>query len=327
MAQLDELAAEVRRRATRVASGEWLIERDGVTIQASHQKDPRYPRLRIWFPYGREQPIAMAKATQGAAPYREGTDLRPVYAIRPLAIVLRAETEYERDGKQKGVDREFQTGDARFDESVYVDTSTEDAVLARLLEPAPVRAAIGELVSLECLLTVDDEDGNVIAVWSEAPKSLVEANDQASVYAVRAIGAMLTLARDLPVVASSGAVRRDRVETWTKRGLVVALVLSFLSVFFVIPGLAPHACIDHERFRAGLRWTWRCTGSPVAGGFLGVVLGAIAARSVTHAVSPKLSGRSDSSSRVFAAGMIAFLVTANLAMIVGALVGWRLWGE
>ncbi len=56
-------------------------------------------------------------------------------------LELRKEDDADRTGKRRGINRELQTGDAPFDEAVYVDSDASDDDVLRVLASARVRGA------------------------------------------------------------------------------------------------------------------------------------------------------------------------------------------
>ncbi len=94
--------------------------------------------------------LTVAKATpsgsgalsgEGANPFRERPGAPEVLDfVRP--ILLRKETKHDRVGKALLVNREAQTGDPTFDDTVYVETDAPDSLVERLLGDAEVRAHV-----------------------------------------------------------------------------------------------------------------------------------------------------------------------------------------
>ncbi len=72
-----------------------------------------------------------------------GYDVEVPIAHTPY-IVLRVETDTDRKGKGRGINREVQTGDTAFDLGVYIETDEGDRGVLRVLVPE-VRAAMLEL--------------------------------------------------------------------------------------------------------------------------------------------------------------------------------------
>lgn len=71
-----------------------------------------------------------------------------VVATRPLDIVLRREDDEDRESKLRGINVEWQTGDASFDASVYVSAPNHDAAVYSAVINSDVRAAIKTLFAL-----------------------------------------------------------------------------------------------------------------------------------------------------------------------------------
>lgn len=81
-----------------------------------------------------------------------------------MRITLRRETSEEVDAKQRGISREFQSGDAAFDRDVYVDTATDDEVLRYVLVSPALRASVLALLDEGVrAVELDDVKGEINA--------------------------------------------------------------------------------------------------------------------------------------------------------------------
>lgn len=108
-----------------------------------------------------------------------------------LPIEVRIETSIDRLGKRLRINREVQTGDAVFDEAVYVESDAPDADVRRVLGDADVRRRIvGMLERGFQAVTIDERRGRVVAVRDPEGAAL-------DVEAVREV------CRDLASMASS----------------------------------------------------------------------------------------------------------------------------
>lgn len=67
--------------------------------------------------------------------------------IAPYTILMRHEGGLDRAGKNMGVNREVQLGDAAFDKDVYIETDGQDDDVQRILRSAGVREAVREIVT------------------------------------------------------------------------------------------------------------------------------------------------------------------------------------
>jgi hypothetical protein len=73
------------------------------------------------------------------------------------AIRLDPETGIDRRGKQLGLNREVQTGDAAFDREVYIRTEASDALVARILADEAVRARLRQIVGPGRAVVIEGE--------------------------------------------------------------------------------------------------------------------------------------------------------------------------
>ncbi len=95
-----------------------------------------------------------------AAQYSSGTFTRatfraPVGRLLDVPeIELSPETDVERDGKRRGVNREVQVDDVEFDDAVYITTDAGDALVRRLLAPPEVRRLVLRFVEEHRTLTI-----------------------------------------------------------------------------------------------------------------------------------------------------------------------------
>ena len=91
----------------------------------------------------------------GEGLYRaQGQEPVAVLDHRP-EIFLRRENGLDRLGKRLGINREVETGDAKFDHRVYVRSETEQPVVEALLAPAETRAAVLDLVESGFIVYLD----------------------------------------------------------------------------------------------------------------------------------------------------------------------------
>lgn len=84
-------------------------------------------------------------------------------------ITLRPETAFDRASKERGIAREVQLGDQRFDAAVYVDSNATDDEVKRVLSAPAVRSAVEFLLSAGAEDFCIDPDG-VKAHWKESPE-------------------------------------------------------------------------------------------------------------------------------------------------------------
>jgi hypothetical protein len=96
--------------------------------------------------------------TQGeGSPYR-ASGRAPIAAL--ARVLLRAERETDRVGKRLSLNREPRTGDANFDEKVYIESDASDTEIGRLLESAELRSAVLEALAAPCEHVAFNHDGH-----------------------------------------------------------------------------------------------------------------------------------------------------------------------
>lgn len=96
--------------------------------------------------------------TTEAGPFRAAPNAR---IPSPAPLVLRLETRLDRAGKSLRINRETQTGDAAFDERVYLESDAPDsAVLAALVDPA-LRVSVVKCLELGAVSITLDHEGSL----------------------------------------------------------------------------------------------------------------------------------------------------------------------
>lgn len=235
--------------------------------------------------------------------YRDGARRR-LRAIRPMLITLTVETPAHRDAKELDGDVEYQTGDPRFDDAVYIDAPSQEP-LGVVLGSEVARRAVLELFKLELTaIVIDDERGLVTARCTSFPKLTLESHDHGR----RAATAFAELVKNLPPVVASGAEHpRDPLAGPTKLFTTISLVLFILGppVYF------------------GFMSTGRCDAEAPSSdcympGVVGLVVAFATALVLAFVMRPMLRARfggTSSSSRrinalVLSASFTAFMVVA-----------------
>lgn len=249
--------------------------------------------------------------------YRTAAAEPVVQGIRPLNIVLKPETASERDAKAQLITREFQTGDDTFDDLVFIDTPTNDEVLAVIFKQPEVRAAIRTLLA-EGLRSVLIDTPSAATI-SASIYGFAHAKHDAQ-RAERMVEAFATLVEHIPYVAPSGEARApDRAAGLLGLASIPAALLFFggAPLFF---GLAPERCL----VSSGDGQSFVCTGhhcceGPALGLFVGLLAGVVLA----IVFGAQFSGKSDShTNRTMAHVVVTFLVTA-VSFFAFSLVLWH----
>jgi hypothetical protein len=288
--------------------------------EGAHQFElarPDSPRIQVSYSSGSGSSVSFeARCGWGERPasLAEGSGYRAgpgalLRAPRPMGITLRVEDPLDRMAKLERVAREFQTGDPVFDDAVYVETGTADAVLREVLNPA-VRGAVLALRSEGIRrVIVDDERGRVCAHLYQFAH--VRHDDERG---HRILEAFESLARAIPEVASEGTPARSRLE----RGLEWTAILLFWGGLPVYAfGIIPARCTEVTVGQAG--WSGPC-GPLWKGLALGVLLGFAAAFVIHRSVR----GGSDSHKIRGGAAFGLWFVVLVATLLVTGIVGWHL---
>jgi hypothetical protein len=145
-----------------------------------------------------DHPALVARAESRG--YRDRVST-PLAAARPLDIELRPENVADVAAKAEGLNVEWQSGDAAFDDAVYVSTPTANVEVLAAVLGADVRQAVLDLFALGFRLVCIDEKGEVRA-------SVVEftSREPREGRGARAIDAFARILANLPVIAASGEV-------------------------------------------------------------------------------------------------------------------------
>jgi hypothetical protein len=291
---------------------EFEIARDGFKVRVEYNGGSS-SSLSLSAPYGLGEPPSSA-TREG---YREGAMRSAIEAARPMKILLRRENSRDVTAKQKGVAREHQTGDAPFDEQVYIDTRAEDATLSYVLSAPQLRQ--GALLLLRegfQHIELDDEQGRVRCVlFIFANKRHDEAR------AGRILAAFEQVVRRAPRVRRKDVVAAKRRVDW----LDVVATIDFILLVACIPlasVMAPSRCSVASSDGEGSSFTCAPSGccEPLWQGFL---LGALLATIVPFVVTRFIRGKSDShKQRLYVFALLGWLIFAS-TMLLFLYVRWR----
>lgn len=187
----------------------------------------------------------LAKPGSPTQPYRASQAGGPLTTIRPMMIALRTESVSDVAAKESGVNREHQTGDARFDSDVYVDTATEDAILSHVLGEEVRRAVLGLFAAEMRTITIDDAAGNVTAYTSD----FVTRDGESGVLrrAEAMVSSFAAMLDGLPIICATGEVRELPPLTLLNRGggvLAVVAGLGMIPGYFAMADLA--GCMEYS---------------------------------------------------------------------------------
>jgi hypothetical protein len=299
------LVAELRALAGGTKADTFVSEREGVGIEVTYSGGSS-SSITLRVPYD----DAAHLGTAGGG-YRGAG---PVAAIRPLAIRLTPETPAHVAAKADGIDVEHQTGDAAFDDRVYVDTATQPDVLRHVLG-GDVRGGVLELLALDFgTVTIDDPLRAIVATRTSFV-STVPPEPQAE----RALDAFARLARGVPALHAIAGEHAPHPLQRTNRLLGAASSLAFVGgiVFYFGVGVA-HVCPEGDLAPSEAA---SCLAPGIAGGVFGLVAGIVAGLlAAGHARRHR--GRSDSSRHATAfawwIGVLVFALVTNVVAFVVA---------
>jgi hypothetical protein len=167
--------------------GRFELEVDGVAIRVrATGEDSEFVELSA--PYRGRPP---------AGDYRGG-GIEHLAGPRPLAIELSPESDDDRRAKQSGISREVQTGDAAFDETVYVTSARSDRLVHAVLASSDLRRAVLTLFDAYFdQIVIDDDDANITA----------RRNFTGRIDAAALAHAFATIANEVPIIEPTRRVR------------------------------------------------------------------------------------------------------------------------
>lgn len=201
-----ELFVQLARRlgATPVnEQGPFALTLEGRRLELSLERPSKSPAVLIFrTPVGPVDmpPQMKATASPSSSPYRG--DAHPTSPC-PHSFEVRPERKNDRRGKQWGINREFQTGDARFDEAVYIECDAPDEILQEFFREAPVREAMLRCLGAGCESIAIDSEGSLVLRVTLAPQKPFPAAEQ-----VRALLAELgRIADGMPALRGTLQVR------------------------------------------------------------------------------------------------------------------------
>jgi hypothetical protein len=252
------------------ASKPFDLEIDGVTIRVRPEGEDN-ENVSLVAPY-------TGRAATGD--YR-GDGAPRLSGPRPMMITLTRESDADRQAKQRGVSREVQTGDAAFDELVYVTTESGDELVKAVLGSEVRSAACALFRAGFHEIIVDDEGARITA----------SCRGECSADAAEIARAFATIVSHVPEVQVS---KLRRFKSWPGAvglGLIVSVP--------VVVGCALLA----------VSWYWVPVAS-IAGGAAGIGFGLLVGRTQR--------GRSDSHVRrqiLGGASLLGGVLVGNLAAL------------
>ena len=296
----------------------FALDRDGMRISVDYVGGSS-SRLSLGARYDL---VARAEATTtGAreAGYRKSARGGVLRGIRPMSITLREEAMDDRDAKAEGISREHQTGDASFDDLIYIDSPTTDPDLLHAVLCEQVRAAARELFGLGFEhIVIDDGNGHVQARISRFGR-LADFIDEAP---ERVIAAFAKLLSGLPPVSASGAEHPKRSAAPIALAITggIAMMVGSPLALFGIAGV--YDCTEPSSDGEGTSLKDGCGGPAGLAFCVALVMGVIAMIAVRALARPRVSGRSDSHRQLSYIGIAALGWAAFSAFFVTALLAY-----
>lgn len=159
-------------------------------------------------------PVAKVPPAMLGGPFRSAKRER---LKSPAPLTLRLEGTLDRAGKSLRLNREIQTGDAAFDERIYVESEAPDALVLAVLASPVTRAGVLACLTLGCTEIKLDDDGtlgadlpltNETAVTPGHLTSVLDALGETaeSIPPLRGEGHHHTRVGSIPVVAGVGTL-------------------------------------------------------------------------------------------------------------------------
>jgi hypothetical protein len=162
----DDFEAAVRALGGVVRDTRCHVDRDGrrFTMKWTSRRKNTPPRVTITTPAG---PLAQPQASHAATSTKAAAEMGPFRGApspripSPAPLTLRLETRVDRAGKFLRINRETQTGDASFDERIYLESDAADpVVLAALVDPG-LRTNVVKCLELGSTVVTLDLEGNL----------------------------------------------------------------------------------------------------------------------------------------------------------------------
>jgi hypothetical protein len=264
--------------------------------------------------------VARAEVVPGTreSGYRSSARGGVLMAVRPMSIVLRAENASDRMAKAERISREHQTGDAAFDAAVYVESpTTDEGVLVAVLNEA-VRAAVRELLKLAFdAVTIDDGDGRVTALISGF-QHLGQPEDAAR----RMVRAFATLLRGLPPVGAGAGQHPRRSSLPRFLAFGGFLVASIVGPIAVVGIAGAYGCTEGASDGEGVTLKSGCGGTVGTSMVLAVVVASVAYFVARAVARPRMSGHSDSHTRIFHVCLAAFFWGGFATFVASLAIGY-----
>jgi hypothetical protein len=181
--------------------------------------------------------LELSGAGGGDSPYRARGDA-PLVLPR---VLLRKECARDRVGKLLSLNREARTGDAAFDEKVYIESDASDAEIVRLLEGEELKRTVIELLAMPVQYVAFNYRGHALTAQSLQGQGVSAVPPVASV--------LDRIAKELPPIGGLAPVRWDVGQVTTLVSAIVA-VLSWLAYAVAPEFWQP---LDPELRRTALR--------------------------------------------------------------------------
>lgn len=140
----------------------------------------------VWLPHGKNRPpkvhfttpagplahpvMTKSHSAVSGGPFRG--EARPRIES-PAPLTLRSEKKLDRTGKRLGLNREIQTGDADFDQIVYLETEAPDALVLAALSDPITRAGVMKCLALGASEIVLEKTGNLCLTLPLTSENLI----------------------------------------------------------------------------------------------------------------------------------------------------------
>lgn len=279
---------------------DFVVDRDGCAIRVQYFPGSS-SHMVLTAPY-------VGRALGAGEGYRERAVLE---APRPMRIALRREEGADVRAKHSGVAVEAQTGDAAFDEAVYVDSPSSHATIQQVLGSQALRDAARELLALGVgPIVIDDLMGNVevrVSAFSGIRRP------------TRLVDAFAAVVSHVPEVRANGqrldADRWKGAQILMGAAVFVGLIPASLSIFVLLPA----RCYESDDEGTSLVCTEEpacCT--PALGGLAG---GALVGALLGVTLFSRIRGASNSHTVRWWVALFALLLGIEAGVTLAHVVG------
>jgi hypothetical protein len=314
-----DLVRALREKASVMKEDAFSIKHDDVVVQVRYSGGSS-SSLTLFAGYDTFAKREHADGREGGS-YRQTAVPRALSATRPMNITLRPEAYGDREAKAQGLNREHQTGDADFDNAVYIDSPTTDHEVLQAVLGEEARTAVRDLFALGLRrITIDDTKRDVEAYLNEFATAK-ERPGRADLM----VDAFSRLVSSMPPVRDSGGVHAPApFGCLMVTGGAFAGILGIAAIPLFLGIASAFDCTESSSDGEGTSLKTGCGGPPIMGLIIGIIAGLLAIMLARLLFTPRLRGRSNSASRLGSLTLISFALAAEVTFLVVTYAGYAL---